>query len=75
MVRSQSYQSWSDSELTKILAKAQGLVELKTKAFQSKLEDWSEGSNSFSDCFKFGLKFWRNKNTFIWFQETIFIIS
>ena len=54
MVRSQSYQSWSDSELTKILAKAQGLVELKTKAFQSKLEDWSEGSNSFGDCFKFG---------------------
>ena len=38
MIKSQSYQSWSDLSSTKIFTKALGLGEIKTKAFQSKLE-------------------------------------
>ena len=44
MIKSQFHQSWSDSSSIKIFTKALGLGEDKTKTFQSKLEEWSEGS-------------------------------
>ena len=57
--------------MTKILAKAIGLVENKTKAFQSKLEVRSEGSVFIMAIVLNSVQILKEYNTFIWPQEMI----